>query len=94
MSAHDVIIKPVITEKTNAGMSQGKYTFEVKPTATKCAIKQAVEELFKVKVEKVNTSIRMGKKRRVGMHEGETPMRKFATVTLASGQKIRLFEGM
>lgn len=94
MTAHDIIIRPVITEKTNAAMAQGKYTFEVLRTATKPAIKKAIEELFNVKVKKVNTCIRKGKKRRVGLFEGETPTRKFATVTLAEGQRIKLFEGM
>jgi len=91
---HDVIIRPIISEKSNALMGQGKYTFVVHPRATKVQIRQAVEELFRVKVRSVNTCRYRGKPRRFGVHRGRTPAWKKAVVTLAPGEKIQFFEGM
>lgn len=91
---HDVIIRPIVSEKSNALMGEGKYTFVVHPRATKIQIRQAVEELFGVRVKAVNTANVRGKPRRMGVHRGYTPRWKKAVVTLAPGEKIRFFEGM
>lgn len=94
MDARDIIIRPWITEKSTALMQDRKYTFEVHPDANKVQIKQAVEEIFKVKVLKVNTMRVPGKLRRVGRFVGRKPDRKKAIVTLAEGQSIPIFEGV
>lgn len=90
----DVIIRPVITEKTNGLMAAGKYTFVVDVRATKPLIKQAIEDKFKVKVIAVNTSRVLGKVRRMGRYVGRQPSWKKAVVTLEPGQKIEFFEGI
>ncbi|MGE5484399.1 MAG: 50S ribosomal protein L23 [Ignavibacteriales bacterium] len=94
MTARDIIIRPVITEKSNAAMGGSRYTFVVDERATKTDIKQAVEEIFKVKVRGVNTMRMLGKVRRMGIHTGRRPSWKKAVVTLEEGQKIQFFEGM
>jgi len=94
MDLHDVIRRPLVTEKGTDMMSEGKYVFEVDPRANKTQIKQAVEKLFNVKVRKVNTSRVPGKVRRRGRDVGRTPEWKKATVTLAPGQHIEIFEGL
>ncbi|GAW90908.1 50S ribosomal protein L23 [Calderihabitans maritimus] len=91
-SPHEVLIKPVITEKSMALKEDNKYTFIVDKNANKIEIKKAVEELFNVKVLKVNTMNLKGKKKRMGRFEGKTPDRKKAIVTLKPGDKIDLFE--
>ena len=89
MDARDIIIRPIITEKsTDLMSSQNKYTFQVDLRANKTQIKQAVEELFKVKVRKVNTSRVRGKLRRMGMNQGRKPDWKKAVVTLEPGHTI------
>lgn len=80
--AEDIIIKPIMTEKSYAGIAEGKYTFEVAVNATKVDIKKAVEELFSVKVLKVNTMRYDGKKKRVGVHQGLTKAWKKAIVQI------------
>lgn len=80
--AEDVIIRPLMTEKSYAGVAEGKYTFEVAIDSTKVEIKNAVEELFGVKVLKVNTLRYDGKKKRVGVHQGLTKAWKKAIVTI------------
>lgn len=80
--AEDIIIKPIITEKSYANIEQGKYTFEVAIDATKIEIKEAVEKLFTVKVKKVNTLRYDGKKKRVGAHMGRTKAWKKAIVQI------------
>ena len=85
--AEDVIIKPIITEKSYMEMANGKYTFKTKIDATKIDIKNAVEELFNVKVLKVNTLRYDGKKKRVGVHEGKTAAWKKAIVTIDTNPK-------
>lgn len=92
--ARDIIIRPVITEKTMNLLADNKYTFLVDKKANKVEIKKAVEEIFKVKVEKVTTINMHGKTRRVGRFEGKKPDRKKAVVALKAGHKIALFEGM
>ena len=80
MVAEDIILAPVVTEKSTADMQEGKYTFKVAKKATKVQIKNAVEKLFEVKVLKVNTMTVKGKTKRVGVHEGKTPDWKKAIV--------------
>ena len=91
---HDVIIKPVVTEKSMNLLVDNKYTFIVDRKANKTEIKNAIENIFNVKVEKVYTINVKGKPKRLGRFEGRTPDRKKAIVTLKPGQKIRLFEGI
>ncbi len=95
MAAQDIIIRPIITEKTMDGTAQKKYTFEVKKDSTKIDIAKAVEELFGVKVDKVNTLHVRGRMRRQGRFEGYTRSWKKAIVTLTEGSKtIEFFESM
>lgn len=82
MRPEDIIIKPIITEKSNDGIQQGKYTFKVNKKATKVDIARAVEKLFEVKVLKVNTITVKGKEKRVGVHVGKTSDWKKAIVTI------------
>ena len=89
----DVILKPVVSEKSYALLDAGVYTFVVHPDANKTEIRQAVESIFGVNVTKVNTLNRKGKKKRRGRWFGTRPDTKRAIVTLAEGQKIDLFEG-
>lgn len=90
----DIIIAPLITEKTTNLMADNKYTFIVARDANKTEIKQAIEKLFNVKVLKVNTLMDRGKLRRMGRFQGRQPDRKKAIVTLVPGQKIPIFEGL
>jgi len=82
MRPEDIIIAPIVTEKTNNMMQEGKYTFEVNKKATKVDIANAVEKLFEVKVLKVNTMTVNGKMKRVGRYEGKTSDWKKAIVTI------------
>ena len=101
LSAHEVIIRPVISEKSMDESQRGKYTFEVHPEANKIQIKAAIEELYKgekVTVVGVNVLTTKAKEKRRGTKRGRivghtTPWRK-AVVTLAEGQKIVFFEGV
>lgn len=92
--AGDIIIRPVITEKSMNLLAENKYTFIVDKRANKVEIRQAIEEIFKVKVDKVWTMNIRGKKRRMGRNEGYKPDRKKAIVLLKPGHKIPLYEGM
>ena len=93
---YDVILKPVITEKSMAGMSEKKYTFLVHPEANKVQIKEAVEKMFEgTKEKKVNTMNLPGKVKRRGMTYGRTAKRKKAIVQLAEDSKdIEIFAGL
>ena len=82
MLPEDIIIKPIITEKSNVEMQAGKYTFEVNKKATKVDVKRAVEKLFNVKVLKVNTINVSGKEKRVGRNIGKTADWKKAIVSI------------
>ena len=93
-AAQDIILKPVITEESMAGGDFGKYTFIVAKDANKIEIAKAVEELFKVKVVKVNTINRLGHHRTYGRFQGFTSARKKAIVTLAEGDTIDFFDGL
>lgn len=89
----DVIIRPIISEKSYNLLDQNKYTFEVHPKARKTEIRQAVEQAFNVKVTGVNTIKAPPKPRRRGWTSGRTAARKKAVVTLAPGYRIEFFEG-
>ena len=82
MMPEDIIIAPIVTEKSNDGLQEGKYTFKVNKKATKVEIAKAVEKLFGVKVLKVNTISVKGKEKRVGAHRGMTSDWKKAIVTI------------
>lgn len=90
----DIIIKPVVTEKSMDLLADNKYTFIVDKRSNKTEIKNAIEDIFKVRVEKVYTMNVKGKPKRMGKFVGRTSDRKKAIVSLKSGQKIKLFEGM
>ena len=93
--AQDIIIKPIITEASMMGVAFKKYTFKVATDANKIEIAKAVEELFGVKVAKVNTTTVNGKMRRYGRFEGYTASWKKAVVTLTEDSKtIEFFDGM
>ena len=93
--AEDIILAPVITEKSMYGIANKTYTFKVAKSATKTDIKNAVEEIFKVKVDKVNTANYDGKVKRLGRHEGRTASYKKAIVTLTKESKaIEFFESL
>ena len=91
MTAHEIIIRPIVSERSFSGMELNKYTFEVAKDANKYQIKDAVEEIFGVKVLKVNTVSMKGQKRRMGRNEGYTSDWKKAIVTLAEGDTIEVF---
>ena len=90
----DVLLRPIITEKTSQMMQDNKYTFKVALTANKIEIRQAVEQIFKVKVLSVNTMRVLGKIKRMGKHAGKRPDYKKAIVKLAPGQTLEFFEGV
>jgi large subunit ribosomal protein L23 len=91
--ARDVIIAPVVSEKSYGLMDEGRYTFVVHPSANKTEIKQAVESIFGVKVRSVNTMNRKGKQKRFGLVMGQRKNQKRAIVTLAAGEEIDIFSG-
>jgi len=93
-NARDILIRPLITEKATALMADNKYTFVVPLKANKIEIRQAVEQIFKVKVLDVNTIRVMGKVKRMGKNQGKRPDYKKAIVKLAPGQSIEFFEGL
>ncbi len=94
-TAYDIILKPIITEESMTGAMLKKYTFKVAKDSNKIEIAKAVETLFKVKVEKVNTISVKGHFRRQGTSEGYTPAWKKAIVTLTEDSKtIEFFDGM
>lgn len=95
MNKYDVIISPILTEKSYDGIAEKKYTFKVASDATKTQIKVAVEDIFGVKVAKVNTVNVNGKKKRMGRNEGMTSPYKKAIVTLTAESKtIEFFESL
>lgn len=95
--AYDIIIRPVLTEKSYDNLSSGRklYEFIVAKNATKTEIKLAVEDIFGVQVEKVNTLNQIGKMKRQGMHEGRRPATKKAYVQLKADSKgIEFFDSL
>ncbi len=94
-TAYEIIIKPVITEQSMEATEDKKYVFQVANDANKIEIKKAVEEIFGVKVEKVNTIRMDGKEKRMGVHIGRRASWKKAMVKLTADSKtIEFFEGM
>ena len=94
-TAYDIIVKPIITERSMSAVADKKYVFQVARDAGKIEIKKAIEEIFDVKVKSVNTINVKGKEKRMGVHVGKTAAYKKAIVTLTSDSKaIELFEGM
>lgn len=91
MLAHDVIIRPIITEESMLKMDENKYTFEVAVKANKTEVKQAIEELFNVDVKNVNIMNVRGKLKRMGRFAGYTRKRRKAIVTIAEGQSSEIF---
>ncbi len=92
---YDIIRKPVMTEKSYDALMTRKYTFLVDPKANKHEIKQAIETIFGVKVDKVNTLRQHGKVKRQGIHSGLTPETKKAFVTLKPDSKgIEFFDNL
>ena len=94
MHVYEVLRRPLITEKSTMIQAEGKYAFEVAGAANKSQIKQAVEKAFKVKVTAVNVMTAPGKTRRVGRQQVLTRSWKKAIVTLKTGDKIEIFEGV
>ena len=96
MNAYDIILRPVITEQSMESVADKKYVFQVAIDATKTEIKAAVEEIFGVKVSKINTVRMMGKMKRTGSYPaGRRAAYKKAIVTLTADSKtIEFFEGM
>ena len=94
-AAHDIIMKPIISEHSMDQMADRKYTFQVALNANKIEIKHAIEQIFGVKVENVNTMRVLGKIKRMGAHSGKRPDWKKAIIKLTSDSKtIEFFEGM
>lgn len=92
---HDIIIRPIITERSMEDMAYGKYTFAVDKRTNKAEVKKAIETIFGVKVEKVSTMNMLGKIKRQGIHSGKRPDWKKAIVKLTEdSKKIEFFEGM
>ena len=94
MNKFDVLIRPIITEKTTLLMQENKYTFQVPLNANKVEIRKAVESIFNVKVEKVATIRVLGKTKRMGRTMGKRSDYKKAIVTLKAGETIEVFEGV
>jgi large subunit ribosomal protein L23 len=96
MSLHpnEVLLAPVVTEKAYAGVEVGRYAFRIHPDAHKTQVRQAVEELFDVRVERVNISMVRPKPKRRGTHRGTRPGWKKAIVQLRQGDTIELFGGV
>ena len=95
MTAYDIIIKPVVTERSMENMESKRYTFKVDTRANKSEIKKAVETIFGVKVKQVNTMNITGKKKRMGANVGKRPDWKKAIVTLTEDSKeFEFFESI
>ena len=95
MTAYDIIIEPILSEKSYDGIANKRYTFKVVKSATKTQIKAAVEQIFQVKVDNVNTSNYDGKLKRMGRNEGRRSAFKKAIVTLTDDSKaIEFFESL
>lgn len=91
-TARDVIIRPVVSEKSYAGLESNVYTFLVDPRANKTEIKEAIQQIWNVRVLSVNTLNRAGKVKRRRYTQGKRPDQKRAIVTLAQGESIEIFE--
>lgn len=91
-SPRDVIIRPVVSEKSYAGLEGNRYTFLVAPDANKTEIKEAIQQIWNVRVLGVNTINRKGKVKRTRISTGKRPDQKRAVVSLAEGDTIEIFE--
>jgi len=91
-SPRDVIIRPVVSEKSYAGLEENRYTFLVHPDANKTEIKEAIQKIWDVQVVNVNTLVRRGKIKQRRFVTGKKPDQKRAIVTLAEGDSIEIFE--
>ena len=91
-TSRDVIIRPIVSEKSYAGIENNSYTFLVDPRANKTEIKEAVQSIWDVRVTSVNTLKRRGKVKRRGFTKGKRADEKRAIVTLAEGDSIEIFE--
>ncbi len=94
MKQNEVIVKPLITEKSTIGQEEGKYVFQVDRRANKTEVKQAIEQTFNVKVTDVNITKNRGKMKRFGPRLKRTPDIKKAVVTLQRGSRIQIIEGV
>lgn len=94
MNPHDVILRPVLSEKALTGVEASKYVFYVHPSANRTQIKDAVELVFGVDVVKLNLANVRGKEKTMGRFRGTRPQRKKAVVTLRAGQRIQQLEGL
>ena len=92
-TARDVIIRPVVSEKSYGGLEQNTYTFLVDPRSNKTEIKEAIQKIWNVRVTSVNTLNRKGKVKRRRFTQGKRADQKRAIVTLAEGDSIEIFEG-
>ena len=93
MEARDILIRPVVSEKSTDLLQDNKYTFLIPIKANKVQVRQAVEQIFKVKVQSVNTIRMIGKTKRMGKFVGKRSDYKKAIVTLVPGNQIEIFEG-
>ena len=91
-SARDVIIRPIVSEKSYGGLERGQYTFLVSKDSNKTEIKEAIQQIWNVRVLSVNTIMRKGKVKRTRLGSGKRPDEKRAVVTLAEGDSIEIFE--
>jgi large subunit ribosomal protein L23 len=91
-SPRDIVIRPVVSEKSYAGLERNTYTFLVDPRANKTEIKEAIQQIWNVRVLNVNTMNRQGKVKRTRLSTGKRPDQKRAVVTLAEGDTIEIFE--
>ena len=91
-SPRDIIIRPVVSEKSYAGLERNTYTFLVAPKANKTEIKEAIQQIWNVRVTNVNTIVRKGKVKRTRLSTGKRPDQKRAVVTLIPGDTIEIFE--
>jgi large subunit ribosomal protein L23 len=91
-SHRDIVIRPIVSEKSYSGLERNTYTFLVSPAANKTEIKEAIQQIWNVRVTNVNTMTRKGKVKRTRLSTGRRPDQKRAVVTLASGDAIEIFE--
>ena len=94
MTPHDVVMRPVLSEKAVMGIADSKYAFYVHPKANRTQIKDAIEQVFSVDVVKINLINVRGKVKSLGRYSGRRPARKKAIVTLKPGQRIQELEGL
>ena len=94
MTNHDIIIKPIVSEKSMDQLADRKYTFKVAKNANKIEIKKAIEDVFGVKVEKITTSMVLGKVKRMGATSGKRADWKKAIVKLKGSKTIEFFESL